>query len=525
MNATRATWVLLVGLTIIRLSLLGTTDLEADEAHYWMWSERLAPAYFSKGPAIAFLIRASTAVFGSTEFGVRFLSPVFAAGTSLMLFYFVRRLLSAAAGFWLVFALNLTPIFNIGAFVMTIDPPSLFFWTAAMISFWMAVEKSPTFSAWWPLTGGLVGFGFLCKYTNALELISIILILALTPRLRTEITRRNLYMLLGVFVLFTIPPLIWNEQHAWITLTHLEQRGSLNKGFRFHLLEPIKFLAEHFLFYSPLLFLALVWAVFGSMSRVRHQFRVLFLFWFGVPVFAFYLLISINKVAAPNWDALAFISLAVLAVNYWRERFIEQQWLRPVAIAGLVLAITMTVPALDSDLLRTVGLNLWRRDPSDRLRGWKTATRTVESLRTEWERKLGQPLFLIADDRSRASEISFYLGNKRPAAPNHPPVYLPESQAILNQFSFWGRYDEFVPGPASATPEQGDVYTEEGGVNPFVGRSALFVSDRVRRKPPHSIRAGFGSSVPIATVEVRRCGRHLRTWQVFLCRNYHPLAL
>ena len=145
MSTTRAVWIFIVALTAIRLSMLATTDLEFDEAHYWMWSERLAPAYFSKGPAIAFVIRASTAVFGANEFGVRLFSPLLAAGTSLLLFYFARRLFNATAGLWAVIALNVTPIFNIGAFLMTIDALSVFFWLAAMFTFWLAVEKSPNF--------------------------------------------------------------------------------------------------------------------------------------------------------------------------------------------------------------------------------------------------------------------------------------------------------------------------------------------------------------------------------------------
>src|SRR5205814_9900185 len=142
MSATRAVWCFIIALTAIRLSILATTDLEFVEAHYWMWSERLAPAYFSKGPAIAFVIRASTAVFGANEFGVRFFSPLLAAGTSMLLFYFARRLFNATAGSWAVIALNVTPIFNIGAFLMTIDAVSIFFWLAAMFPFWLAVEKS-----------------------------------------------------------------------------------------------------------------------------------------------------------------------------------------------------------------------------------------------------------------------------------------------------------------------------------------------------------------------------------------------
>src|SRR5919201_5414836 len=82
MSTTRAIWLFVIVLTLIRLSMLATKDLEFDEAHYWMWSERLAPAYFSKGPGVALAIRASTALFGTNEFGVRFFSPILAGATS-----------------------------------------------------------------------------------------------------------------------------------------------------------------------------------------------------------------------------------------------------------------------------------------------------------------------------------------------------------------------------------------------------------------------------------------------------------
>src|ERR1700726_3425783 len=138
MKTTRVIWFFIGALTLIRLSMLGATDLEFDEAHYWMWSERLAPSYFSKGPGIAFAIRASTAIFGATEFGVRFWSPILAAGTSLLLFYFGRRLFGETAGLWSAVAINAAPIYNVGAVLMTTDCLSLFFWTAGMFTFWVA---------------------------------------------------------------------------------------------------------------------------------------------------------------------------------------------------------------------------------------------------------------------------------------------------------------------------------------------------------------------------------------------------
>src|SRR4051794_41194416 len=40
-------------------------DLSGDEAHYWDWSRQLDLSYYSKGPLVAYLIRASCAAFGA----------------------------------------------------------------------------------------------------------------------------------------------------------------------------------------------------------------------------------------------------------------------------------------------------------------------------------------------------------------------------------------------------------------------------------------------------------------------------
>ena len=524
MSRTRAVWFFIGALTLIRLSMLASTDLEFDEAHYWMWSERLGPAYFSKGPGIAFAIRASTSIFGANEFGVRFWSPILAAGTSLLLFYFARRIFSDAAGLWAVVALNVTPIFNVGAFVMTTDSLSLFFWMAAMFTFWLACERSPQFSFYWPVTGLLIGLGFLCRYTNAFELLCVALVLAFTPRLRSEFKRPGLYWLLAIFVLCTIPPIVWNAQHAWITLVHLRERGSLEQDVGFRPLEALKFFGEHFLFYSPLLFLALAWGVIGSWRRLNQQFKVLFLFWFGLPVFAFYLLLSTNRVATPNWDAVSFLGFGLLAVYYWRERLETRALLMWCAGAALLLGLVISAIALDSDLLRSAGFHFWRSDPSDRMRGWKSMTAEVEKIRGELETKLGEKLFLIADERHRASEMSFYLRDKHLEGPGHPPVYITESQDLVNQFSFWPRYDAFVEAPANTAQPREEGYTEQKGVNPFVGRSALFIRGDALH-PPHNIRVAFASTQPVGVIEVRRFGKILRKWQLFLCQNYRTLPL
>ena len=199
-----------------------------------------APASLSpSGRARRFLATTSS----EFAFGARCSAPARAC----LLYYFAQRLFSALAGFWTVVALNVTPIFNLGSLVMTIDPLSIFFWVAAFYTFWLALERTPEFSWWWPLTGLLIGLGFLCKFTNALELISVLLVLALVPRLRLRISPARVFICsCCVFALCTIPPIVWNSQHAWITLAHLQSRGSLDEAPGFHPLELLTFLGEHF---------------------------------------------------------------------------------------------------------------------------------------------------------------------------------------------------------------------------------------------------------------------------------------
>lgn len=524
MTTTRAVWIFLLVLTVLRLALLSATQLSPDEAYYWMWSQRPALSYFSKGPGVAFAIRSSTAIFGDNEFGVRFWSPLLAAGTSLLIYYFAQRLFSSLAGFWTVVVLNVTPIFNLGSLVFTIDPLSLFFWVAALYSFWLALERTPSFSWWWPLTGLLIGLGFLCKYTNALELISILFLLILARRLRSEFLRANLYLLLIVFALCTLPPILWNSEHAWITIAHLKSRGSLQATPGFHPFELLIFLGEHFATYSPLLFLGLIWATVASWRRAQRNFKVFYLLWFGLPVFLFYTILSCNKAAAPNWDALAFPSLGILAVSYWRERAASRAGARSWANAAVVLALLMST-LLVALLLTPSGIKRRAHDPSDRLRGWRATAIAVGKVRSDFERKTGQRVFLIADERDRASELAFYLPDRRVEGTGHPPVYIPESQDMVNQFSFWPRYDEFVPLPSDAARDPNEIYTEEQGVNLFTGRTALFLQLGKKDRPPRSVRAGFGRREHISTIEVRTGGRLLRELQVYACYDYRTMSL
>ncbi|HWL51703.1 MAG TPA: glycosyltransferase family 39 protein [Chthoniobacteraceae bacterium] len=565
-------------LTGLRLYVGGQSELSPDEAYYFQWAQRLDWAYYSKGPGVAAVIRAGTELFGATERGIRFFSPLFALGTCLVLYGLARRLYSESVATWVVLLLSLTPIFQVGSVVMTIDTISLFFWAAALWSFWLALERHPRWNWYWPLTGALIGLGFLAKYTNAMQLLSIVLILALTPRFCRELYRPGFLSLLGVFLLALIPPLVWNAKHAWITLHHLSERGSLDTGFSINPGEWFVFLGIQFGVYSPLVYGAMLAALYWGCRDARFHFKPRFLVLFALPLLILYYGLSIKKAGQANWTGPSFLSLGILTVALWHTLAERKVWARRYVAVGLSLALLTSLVVLNVDAIRAVGFPLsYTKDPGARLRGWKTVAIAVEKERRRLEAETGKPIFLIGNKYQTAATVGFYLPG-RVDGPGYPPVFIAESQAIENQFSFWPRYDEMLRpvdfakrmillgkgdperlegveelsaavakvenAPPGADPEQvktahrelvrtmlkidptiplEENWSSEHGVGAYFGHDALYISDG--NDPPTALENGFASIECVASWQEYRRGLPLRTIHLFLCRNYQGLSL
>lgn len=569
-------WLLifLLALTGFRLFLGSQNELSPDEAYYYQWSERMDWAYFSKGPGVAAAIRIGTAVFGSTELGVRLLCPLLALGTSLVVYALAKRLFSISVATWTVMFMNVVPIFQAGGLVMTIDPLSIFFWSAALLTFWLALERTPKFSLYWPLTGLLMGLGFLCKYTNAMQLISVVLVLAVSHRFRKEFLRPGFWSLVAVFLLGVIPPILWNQQHGWVTVDHLQDDGGLKTGFALHPEEFLVFLGVHFGVYSPLIFGAMLVALVWGCREARVHHRPRFLILFSLPLIVLYSVLSFQKAGQPNWTAPAMVSLGILTVALWHSLAEKAIWARRYVGAALILGILMSLVLVNTDAIRRMGLRFtYDRDPAARLKGWKTVAIALDELREKHEKESGKPLFLIAERYQTVSSLAFYLPHPRKEGPGHPPVYVTESQAITNQYAFWPRYDQMIDlveqaklllptvsdpsryatleaaAKAVATPKKGEDRVELRGtliaellkVNPalpldeyaseevamslFYGRDALYVNDSGGNRIPTAIENGFEKVELVALWAQERWGEPLRVIRVYACRNYRSLPL
>src|SRR4030081_911535 len=83
---------LIAAMTALRVIYADVIDLRTDEAYYWTWSKENVLSFLDHPPMIAWFIRFGTAIFGDTNFGVRFAGILAMLVTQLLLADIVRRL-------------------------------------------------------------------------------------------------------------------------------------------------------------------------------------------------------------------------------------------------------------------------------------------------------------------------------------------------------------------------------------------------------------------------------------------------
>jgi len=514
----------LVILTGIRLFLAATIELSPEESYYYLWSQHPDLWYYGQGPGVALAILAGTSLFDSTEFGVRLLAPFFGLGTSLFVYLLALKLFREKVAFLGVLALNLLPIFHLGSTTLTPSGLSLFFWAAAIYTCWLAIERGGNFSFFWPLTGIFIGLGFVCNYWNALQLFSILFFLVVVPKYRYHLKRPGFYVCLFVFLLFLIPLIIWNQRHEWIALEHLPERGDLRTALEIRPSRLAELLENQLLLYSPLVLAGYLVAFFACVRRSFQSSKICFLLAFSWPVLLQFLVVGPRQGEQPTWTGPALLSLGLLAVHFWLHGASANRLAGTFCIAALGLSAFTSLLFTNTDLVRMLGISYpYSADPTSNWRGWKTTAEQVGRFRAQFEAKLGGKVFLIGDGYRTSSALSFYLKDKRSEGPGHPPVYVPESQDIQNQFSFWPRYDEFLEADSSA--KRDTTFSEEAGINLFMDRTALYITDQPEETPPQNLQSAFTRCELVALYQIDRRNNPLREIRVFACYQYQTLPL
>jgi hypothetical protein len=490
-------------------------DLAPDEAHYWDWSRHLDWSYYSKGPLVAYLIRAGTALTGSwsrqltgTDMLAVRLPAVLCGGLLLVSLYcltmqiYHREDLATA-----VVALALTlPVVTAGSTLMTIDAPFTCCWGWALVVGYQALGRG---SAWaWPATGLLIGLGILAKYTMALWIPSAGLFLLTTPERRRLLLQPGFWVMAGIAAAGCLPIGWWNAQHDWVTLRHVSgQTGIQSQTTGIHWLGPVAYLGGQALLLVGFWLVAWLLAIIAHRPGKETTVGVRYLWWMSAPLFAVVLLVSLKSPVQPNWPVTAYLSGLVLTVGWLAAQLQPapagcRRWTAIGMSAGCCLGVLVTGFMHHSEwvhplLLRLAGppsadhpFPLRRLDPTCRLRGWRTLAAEVDRLRDRLRDEGVEPE-LAGSDWTLPGELAFYCQG-------HPTVYS-FGVAMGDRHS---QYDWWRPNPlADGDHFQGRTFIVVGEFNPILGE----MFERVE---------------PSSKVTHYRSGEPLGRWTVTVCRGF-----
>ena len=207
---------LIAAMTALRVAYASLLDLRTDEAYYWTWSKENVLSFLDHPPMIAWLIRFGTALFGDTNFGVRFAGLLAMLVTQLLVADIVRRLthdFRAVA----ISVLMLEAALYYGLLMAKVSPDvALIPFATAMI--WALVRLAETGDGrWWLAAGIFAGASLLSKFTAVL-LLPAVLAFMLVPRWRWR-WLRSPYPYAAALIAFMLflPVVIWNTQHDFVS--------------------------------------------------------------------------------------------------------------------------------------------------------------------------------------------------------------------------------------------------------------------------------------------------------------------
>ncbi len=499
-----------VGLRVAYLTHDCPLDLSPDEAHYWDWSRHLDWSYYSKGPLVAYLIRAGCETVGAWSeqhtdglaFAVRL--PAAVCGALLLLSLYVLtaqvyRRETLALG---VVALSLTlPAMAAGASLMTIDAPYTCCWGWALVLGHRAMFRG---SRWaWPAAGAAVGLGILAKYTMVLWLPSAGLFLLTDPGRRRLLAKPGFWIMSATAGLFCLPILIWNMQHGWVTFRHVDHLA----GDGFHWFGPLDYVGGQAALLMGYWFVVWLAAMAAHRPTAKSDAGVSYLWWLSAPMFLVFLALSFKTGGGePNWPVTAYLSGLVLAAAWLRRQMASPSaWYRRIVMTvlsvacGLGLAATVVMHHTDwirPLLARLSGpatadrpMPLRRFDPTCRLRGWRALGEAVDRERARLRAEGGEPV-LAASSWALPGELGAYCAG-------HPQAY----SLGLAMGDRHSQYDLWPNPLRDAAAFRGRTFIVVG----WVSEEARKAFDRVEEPR-----------------EVVYCeeGQPISSWTVTVCRGY-----
>lgn len=352
------------------------TELQDDEAYYWVFSRYLDWGYFDHPPMVALIIKIGTA-FLPGELGVRFIPLLLNTAT----LYLTEKLTSHKNPF-LFYSIALSvAVLQISGFVAVPDVPLMFFTALFLLVYRGYLQRSSWKNAAWL---GVVAACLLYSKYHA-TLIFFFVLLSNFKLLRDAKVYAAGLLALALFV----PHLYWQYNHNWIS-------------FRYHLFEsnvnPYKFsyttdyVAGQLALAGPLAGFILWPAAFLYQTRNGFE-RTLKAV--AVGFFLFFLLSTLKGKVEPNWTSPAIVPVMVLAHRFLQEKMAWRKWLMRLLPVTLLLVIAFRF-IMVFDVIPAQAI-------VERYHAWKGWPQVLKE-------KTGGSKIVFNNNYQRASKYWFYTG-------------------------------------------------------------------------------------------------------------------
>jgi 4-amino-4-deoxy-L-arabinose transferase-like glycosyltransferase len=417
----------LFGLGALQLVVGALIPLDPDETYYWDWSRRLALGYYDHPPAIAWLIRAGTLLFGNTSLGVRFFPVLANLGGALALIALARRLGDARAARDTALLLLSLPIVAVWLILATPDCPLFLANGLALYAVMRAIEAPPGSRAalgWWLGGGAALGLGLLSKLLAIILPFGILLALLLRADLRRRFAEPGPYLACVLATLIVLPSVIWNSSAPVAYQLHHGLGGTNHAPLH----QELDFIVGQLGIGGGILFVLLSVAVARSFASDTLRFRrpaVLAII--SAATWAVFALSALRHRVEANWPLPAYMPAVVLLALIsqaapWRA------WLR-VGIALGGAAVTLAYVEMVTPLSPS---------PEEMIRrghGWDHVAERVSRVRDSTASASGKRVWVSGNTYQDASELAFHL-------PDHPDVFALNLESRKNQYSVWPQFRE-----------------------------------------------------------------------------------
>lgn len=378
------------------------TELDPDEAYYWMYSRHLDWGYFDHPPMVAVMIRLGYDLFAN-ELGVRLMTVLMHAGTIGLIWLLAGKPQKKAALLSLFLLLGAMPMFQLYGFITTPDPPLLFFTALFYLAYSLFLEKK----AWWtvPFLGLAMVLMLYSKYHG-------VLVILFTLASNWRLLRQPRFYIASLFgaALF-IPHLLWQLDQEFPSLKyHLVGRND-----PYELKHSLNFLVNQLINFSPLLIP--LWVAAVGLKPGKPPLRRAY--WFNIIGFlSFFFLATLKGHAEPQWTVVLSIPLSLLGLSFLDQHPHKRRLYHQLSIASIVLVLAARVI-----LMTSLGASIL---PEFHKQEWIMAVK---------ERAGDRPV-LFVDNYRDPSIYSFYTGDFSTAI-NDPVSYR------RNQFDIWSFEAEY----------------------------------------------------------------------------------